>query len=265
MHAAKDTYDGGLCDATLGEPLRKSDRRQGVKAISRSELGALLAHDRALRRRGREDPGLAAVLRRLQRFQTRRLLKTYADFRAEPRYRGAVSFFLRDLHAPREAELRVQQLSRARGILERTMPPRALATIGLSTELEILIQELDHAMAARLPGEAAVTASGYADAYRRVGQRTDRERQIELVLRIGRELERMVKHRAFQTLLRLAHGPAHLAGFAHLQTFLERGFDAFRRMGSAAELLAAIEERETTTVQRLFAASPRPFDVGADG
>jgi hypothetical protein len=38
-------------------------------------------------------------------------------------------------------------------------------------------------------------------------------------------------------MLKLMRGPAHLAGLGELHEFLERGFNAFRGMGSASEFL----------------------------
>ena len=61
------------------------------------------------------------------------------------------------------------------------------------------------------------------------------------------------------TLIRMAHGPAHLAGFGALHDFLEDGFRAFRAMHGAEEFLQAIEDRETRIMERIFAGDPAPF------
>jgi hypothetical protein len=60
-------------------------------------------------------------------------------------------------------------------------------------------------------------------------------------------------------MLALAAKPARVAGFGELQEFLERGFDAFRHMGGAAEFLQTVETREKAILERLFAGHPRPF------
>jgi hypothetical protein len=56
--------------------------------------------------------------------------------------------------------------------------------------------------------------------------------------------------------LKLMHRPAHLAGLADLQDFLERGFAAFRRMGGAGEFLAALRARETALMRELLRPAP---------
>ena len=51
------------------------------------------------------------------------------------------------------------------------------------------------------------------------------------------------------------------AGLGQLQSFLERGFGAFRVMGGAEHFLETIGSREREVMRRLFANHPKPFDV----
>lgn len=53
--------------------------------------------------------------------------------------------------------------------------------------------------------------------------------------------------------------PARLAGMEDLQSFLERGFEAFRHMGGADYFLATIGAREKAILNRLFSGHPSPF------
>ena len=53
--------------------------------------------------------------------------------------------------------------------------------------------------------------------------------------------------------------PARLAGYARLHDFLERGFDAFGRMGGADEFLATIERRETAILEAIVGGACDPF------
>jgi hypothetical protein len=54
--------------------------------------------------------------------------------------------------------------------------------------------------------------------------------------------------------------PARLAGLGQLHDFLERGFDAFRRMGGAGEFLTTVVARETALMDAMFAGDTAPFD-----
>jgi len=53
--------------------------------------------------------------------------------------------------------------------------------------------------------------------------------------------------------------PARAAGFAVLQSFLERGFAAFRKMGGATTFLATIDTRERALMGAIFGGENAPF------
>jgi hypothetical protein len=103
-----------------------------------------------------------------------------------------------------------------------------------------------------------VTQESYAAAYRAVGRPEARRRQIELVLTIATDLERVVRHAWVGLALRAARVPAHAAGFGALQDFLERGFAAFHRMKDAGRMLSAIRERETRLSAALLEGDQHP-------
>ena len=100
------------------------------------------------------------------------------------------------------------------------------------------------------------------------GEPESRARQIELVMIVGRALDRHTRSRLLRASLKAMRNPARAAGMGALQGFLEAGFEAFAAMGGAHDFLAAIEAREQALAQRLFdpaapaaAASPTPNDV----
>lgn len=225
-----------------------------------AQLDALLERKRLLDARAAANPAAAARLRELRAWQAARLARTYADLQRDPRYAPAVEFFLSDLYGPQEFTGRDRDLTRAWRYLKRALPAPALIVLGRALELEVLSAELDAAMAAML-GPDPVTAASYAAAYRAVGQRAGRARQIELVAAIGADLDRIVRHAWIGLALRLAHAPAHAAGFGALQDFLERGYAAFRRMRGAGRFLQAIRERETQLMQALYAGSDVPLEA----
>ena len=59
----------------------------------------------------------------------------------------------------------------------------------------------------------------------------------------------------------MMRGPARMAGLEDLQTFLERGFRAFRAMHGAREFLELIRGREMAILERLFSGAPDPFSI----
>jgi hypothetical protein len=198
----------------------------------------------------------------LQHWQMQRLQNTYADFAAEPRYRAAIEFFLQDLYGPHDFTQRDHDLRKVLQQWERLLPQRALHAVVCALELEALTQSLDIATVAAL-GSTDPAPASYAAAYRQAGRREDRQRQIWLTVAAGRALDSLIEAPALGIALRTARLPARMLGVTTLQAFLERGYNAFRRMAGADELLTAIEQRETTIMHRLFAGSSDPYRVDA--
>ena len=99
----------------------------------------------------------------------------------------------------------------------------------------------------------------YARAYRRMGNRAEREHQIRLIGEIGATLDVFVRKPLIYAALVMMRQPARLAGLFALHDFLERGFAAFRRMDGADEFLATIAQRERALMEALFAGDVAPF------
>ena len=205
-----------------------------------------------------QDPARLAELQGLQHWQAERLERTYTDLASQPRYRAAVRFFLQDLYGPHDFTQRNRDLKKVLAPWEQRLPPMAYQAVLFALELENLTQELDISMVNALQGRA-VTPAAYAAAYRQVGERVRRQRQIWLVVAAGRALDALVQLPMIGTALRLARLPARLTGVRVLHEFLERGHAAFRHMGGAQELLRSIEQRETAIMQQLFAGARDPL------
>jgi len=241
-----------------GPPAAASRRR-----IEPGRLHKLLTRNAELRDVFRGEPELARRLEALQDWQSRRLLRTHKDLHSDPRYRPAVEFFTDELYGSGDPRARDRDLLKVERMMERLLPPDALAALCLAIELEVLSQELDAEVVRALP-DGAITEERYAEAYRTVGRRADRERQIELMNSIGQYLDGVVKKPIVRALVHLARGPAHAAGFGGLQDFLERGLAAFERMGGAEPFLAAIHDREQQAMAELFASTTHDKDGGSD-
>lgn len=228
----------------------RADRRQ-----TETRLETLLGRKRMLAVRLQNEPALAARVRELRRWQAQRLARTYADLKRDPARAPAVDYFLNDLYGPEPFARRDEDLLRAWSILRRTLPGPALEALAGAIELEVLTHELDTRVAQALaPG--TIEEPSYGAAYRAAEGRAERQRQIDLVVEIGAQLDRIVRHAWLALALRAARGPAHAAGLGALQDFLERGFAAFRRMDETASFLHQIRERETRLMQALFTAQP---------
>lgn len=198
-----------------------------------------------------------AWTRALKNWQARRLARTHADLLAEPRHGPAARFFLHDLYGAKDFAQRDAELARLVPTLVRLLPEAALATIADAVEMDALSERVDLAMVMQLRATdpLAIDEATYAQAYRLAGSRSDRERQIELIVTIGQSLDRLVRHRWLGRLLEAMGGPARVAGLSQMHDFLLRGFEAFRAIGGAAEFLARIETRERAILEALYAGA----------
>jgi hypothetical protein len=201
----------------------------------------------------------------LARWQSARLRRTYADLAATPRYAAAAEFFFEDLYGPHDFTQRDADIERVYAMMVRMLPARAIGAVADAMELNALTQELDGRLTAILqregPFAADMSESRYARAYGACDNRPGRERQIALILRVGTELDGLVRMPLVHGALKLLRRPARAAGLAELQDFLERGFTAFRGMSGADEFLETVGGRERAIMERLFAADPAPFEA----
>jgi hypothetical protein len=203
----------------------------------------------------------------LKEWQAERLMRTYTDVLADPRYHAAAEFFLTDLYGPKDFSSRDAQLARVVPIMLRILPEKALATLVEAVRMDTLSESLDTDMVLamrrlgtdcrRIDGEA------YAAAYRACGRAADRELQIVLIDEIGRALDRLTHLPMIQVSLRLMRKPAEMAGLADLHRFLEQGFQAFRSMAGAHEFLAIINQRETCLMREILAGGTAPIAKAA--
>lgn len=219
-----------------------------------------LERGRAMHAARAHNPILAGALERLADWQSRRLAVTYADLAQDPRYAQAIAFFQTDLYGPQDFSRRDADLSRVVPMMARMLPESVMSTVAKAMELSVLSHELDMRVNDALPrADAQFTVEDYCRAFRRAGRLPDRRRQIDLIGEVGTALDHAVGKPLVRSALAMMRMPARAAGLGELQTFLERGFAAFRRMRGAEAFLATIRERETAIVDAIFGGANAPF------
>lgn len=225
------------------------------------EIREAVAQVTHLREAARAQPGLGAAVMAVKRLQHQRFAGTYADLLADPRHQQAARFFLDELYGCDDFSERDAQFSRIAGALERLFPAHVVATAVSLARLHVLTEQLDHDLAVqweRLTDPANSEAACYITAWRAVDRRPERGTQLEVVMAIGSELERLTRMPGLRMALRLMRKPAAAAGLAALQVFLEAGFDTFavlaRQRDGARIFLDTIRTRESAWIDRLFDA-----------
>lgn len=198
-----------------------------------------------------EDAWLGQRALAIKAFQHARFEHTYADLLASPRYAGAANFFLDDLYGPRDFSRRDAQFARVVPALVRLFPSELTQTVKALGELHALAEILDSAMAGHVE-QLPIDAAAYGRAWRLVGRKPDRWRQIELLQEVGAAMDVYTTKPLLRHALRMMRGPARAAGLGELQNFLETGFDTFRAMAGAKEFLETIDRRERSIADALF-------------
>lgn len=214
----------------------------------------------ALRLEAASSPGLLAATTTIKRFQARRFAGTYADLFDTKEYAGAARFFLDELYSDKDYSLRDAQFARIAGALQTFFPSAVVATAVSLAELHALTEEFDHQMAIAWRRESEGThaddVTRYVLAWKSVGHAEDRHRQLDIVLAVGRELDRLTRTPGLRLMLRMMRRPAASSGLGSLQNFLEAGFDTFANMSGngarALEFLNLIKTRESHWFDHLF-------------
>lgn len=215
--------------------------REAMQAVSLLRLGRA------------SQPALEQACLEIKRFQAQRFRATYADLLHSPRYRGAASFFLRELYGEQDYTQRDQQFARIANTIARLFPQAVVETSASLAEVHALTEQLDDRMARHwLAATAPTVQARYIRCWRMVDDRPARFRQLEVVQHLGRELDRLTRMRGLRSLLRMMRTPAAAAGLSALQGFLEAGFDAFAEMKGASEFLGLIGTRESVWIHALF-------------
>lgn len=204
----------------------------------------------------------------LKDWQLRRLYAHYADLKATPRYSKATDFFVRELYGPGDRSVRYRSVRRIVPMMDRVLPNQALETLALALELQAVSDELDLSLARALDDLGVdplnMDHGDYAEAYRVQAAFDLRHEQLEMLETTGRRLDHVVRLPLVLLALRLARGPAELAGLGELHGFLERGCRAFGAMSGADEFLETIIGRERDALAHIRAGGRAPFGDGFD-
>lgn len=225
--------------------------KQAANAAILNDLAAVNTE----RRLRADDAAWAARVEAIKRYQQRRFELTYADLLIHPRYAGASNFFLNELYGPSDFTQRDAQFARIVPALVRLFPAEVVGTVQALSALHALSEQLDSRMG-RLLSEGPVDAARYAKAWQQCGDAPGRERQIELLERVGQALDALTRNALLRHSLRAMRRPARAAGLAALHMFLESGFETFRGMRGAGEFLALIGSRERALAATLFSTAP---------
>jgi hypothetical protein len=209
------------------------------------------------------------ALQHLMVWQTDRLRQTHQDLFLSPRYHSAAEYFVEELYLSPTAIQRDKDLERVFPTLVKLLPDDTLETVANAIELNILSAELDQQLANLIfqqhPEQAIcasqITEQDYVEAYQAANAQAQRQRQLDLIIQIGHDLDHLVRFPFISLTLRLIRKPAHKKGLGSLHDFLERGFNTFKALGGADEFMHMIVEREGKILDNLNQGKLNPFEL----
>ena len=198
---------------------------------------------------------LMALIHQLQDWQCQRLLVSHDDLAKQQRYQKAMAFFVDELYGPKDFSQRDADLVRVIPKLAKVLPEKAMNAMNDALSLNALSFDLDMEMAQYLNKHFAtqpIDRDSYAQAYRSVGRKDDRESQITIISHLGDQLADVIKVRGIGMLISMSRRPAKLAGLLALHEFLDRGFNAFKAIGDVQSFIQPVLERETRLMDILL-------------
>ncbi len=201
-----------------------------------------------------KDPALRSACRAIKRYQSARFENTYHDLLSTSNFGPACGFFLSEIYGDRDFSQRDNEFSRIAGAIERIFPQSIVEIAVDLAELHAETERFDAEMATFVlrttPVKATpeVSLATYTDAWNGTAACGDRLKQLNMVLHLGRRLNRVTRIPGVRLSLKAMRIPARAAKLTALQDFLERGLDTFcnlSRIPRGVDLfLQAIEARE---------------------
>ena len=222
----------------------------------REVLRAGLLRPPAAPRAIRETP--SEQKRALQVYQSAMLQRDYADFSSQPKYAALTQFFFTSLYAPADFGLRNESFRALHEWLQGVLGRDPVRVLAQAIELYELTDSLDDDMVLALRSmgiSGEVTDEMWDEAYRRVGRRRDRERQVFLIMDNARALALSTRVPLVGVQLRAFRPAAALLGWGHVIDFLIEGHEALSKAAPVDGPLAALEMRELGRIERLLGSN----------
>ena len=168
-------------------------------------LRASMAHHELV-----EGKQLSPLIATLSAWQSVRLSRTHADMLADPQFGQAGAFFLDGIYAPKDFTQRDDDGQRVYHFMNRFLPEATLHPLAMALEVNSLMQQLDLALAEAMRSHLGVDTWferwQYEEAYRLCDNYEVRARQIDLIVEVGHQLERVRRVPFVHTTLRLRAG-----------------------------------------------------------
>mgnify|MGYP001813390211 CR=1 FL=1 len=202
-----------------------------------------------------KDSNFTTLKRTLQRFQSERLNRTYADLKADPQYTAIGDFFFNRLYAPQDFAFRDTSIKNLQHILEgRIYRPITSAMLKV-VKLHELSDDLDERMVAKMI-EAGIGTELSLDQYRMVYRQLDnydqRVYQINLTIDVIHVFHGLSQKWIVAASLKTVTVAAHLLKVGKILDFINEGYLAFRQIKSIDYFVNTIARKEMAWHDKLW-------------
>ena len=203
----------------------------------------------------KKDPDFNTLKRELQRFQSERLNRTYADLMVDPRYAGLGDFFFNRLYAPKDFTFRDTSIKSLQHLLEgRIYRPMTAAMLKV-IELHELTDNLDDRMVEKMVATGIgpkLTMDLYQAVYRQLNNYDQRVYQISLIVDVTRIFHGLSRKWVVAISLKTVTVAAHLLKSAKIIDFINEGYLAFRKVKRIDHFVDTITRRERAWHDKLW-------------
>jgi hypothetical protein len=205
---------------------------------------------------------LTHSLKTLQGWQCQRLIATYKTFLSNKKFNPAMMFFIDELYGPKDFSQRDDDIARIVPKMSKILPEKAMQSLEKALHLNSLSLQLDYLLLAQLDDINLIDSQHYSEAYRKCNNPNERTQQIDFIAALGNDLADVTNIMGIGMLLKMSRKPAQLAGFLALHEFLEKGFNAFKKIGKVEDFINPIVETERDIMNKLFNGTTVLPDIG---
>lgn len=234
-------------------------RRAELNSTAAKRLLAILEENSKLNRALFKQSWPLQEFKLIQRWQLQRMQEDYADFSKQADYQPAVDFFLQELYGDFSFIDRNQDLHKVYPVMVKLLPASMLDTLtdaltfqAHSLKLDMQLAEAKHQHHPLISDDEEMDLELYIKLNRQFVSQQDRRTQVGEVVSLGQALVKAANHSILVRLLKMMRLPAKSAGFGQLHGFLEHGLSAFKKMPDAVHFLNAVEQRETSFIDKLY-------------
>ncbi len=214
------------------------------------------------------NPQLALRLSTIQNWQKKRMQHTHAALFAVPEHQLMTQYFLNRLYGGADFEILAGQFERvvnAAKKIERLVPNSTIKTGCEGIELAVLAIELDQQLAQLMPQDfhynqhGEIEDSAMISLYLQANQAESRYHQLNLLDKLGNNLDKYVRSFIVQSAFKMAKGAAERHHYDPLYTFLGEGFSAMKPLKSAEVFVGVFTKHEREIIDRIHSNIPNPF------